>query len=107
MNFLDDLNKLNQGKKDNEFSEINSKVYDEHNYILSSEKNPEFFNGLLLKLKKLDIKNIPYNKNGFTQEDLDKILNLHFDYRNFLSNVVLNKNYDFSSSIDFYNSYKI
>ena len=65
--FFDDLDKLNQ---DDEFGGTNGQVYDEHDFILSPYKNPEFFKGLCNMCKD---KEIPYNEKGFTQEDLDKI----------------------------------
>src|SRR5574344_2882720 len=74
MNFFDDLNKLNQGTEDNEFSDLNNEVYNEHNYILSLDKNPEFFDGLCNMLKH---EKVSYNTSGFTQEDLDKIKYIH------------------------------
>ena len=51
-NFLDDLDKLNQDKKNKEFGDVNSGVYDEHDFILSQDKNPEFFKGLCEFCKK-------------------------------------------------------
>ena|SRR5574344_338825 len=68
MNFFDDLDQLNKGTENNEFSDLNNKIYDEHNYILSPYKNPEFFDGL-----RNMVRNIPYTENGFTQKDLDEI----------------------------------
>ena len=76
--FFDDLDKLNpnQNKEDkedkvnDEFSDVNGQVYDDHNYILSHDRNPEFFKGLCNMCKD---KEIPYNENGFTQEDLNQI----------------------------------
>ena len=72
MNFFDDLNKLNQGTEDNEFSDLNNEVYDQHNYILSPDKNPEFFYDLCDFCKDY-YPNLPSNKNGFKQEDLNNI----------------------------------
>ena len=73
--FFDDLDKLNKNlnkedKVDNEFGDVNGQVYDEHNYILSHDRNPEFFKGLCNFCRH---KKIPYNENGFTQNDLDII----------------------------------
>ena len=65
--FFDDLDKLN---KDDGFRGTNDQVYDEHDYILSPYKNPEFFEGLCNMCKD---KGFQYNENGFTQKDLDKI----------------------------------
>ena len=67
--FLDDLDKLNPNQYDG-FRGTNDQVYNEHNYILSRDKNPEFFYGLC---DMCEYYQIPYNKNGFLQEDLDKI----------------------------------
>ena len=68
--FFDDLDKLNSNQDNDEFSDLNNKVYNEHDFILSQNKNPEFFEGLCNMCKD---KEIPYNENGFTQNDLDKI----------------------------------
>src|SRR5574344_884029 len=73
-NFLDitsDLDKLNSNKND-EFGEVNSSIYDEHDYILSLDKNPEFFKDLCEMCEDY-FPNLPSNKNGFTQEDLNQI----------------------------------
>ena len=67
--FFDDLDQLNKNQDDG-FRGTNANIYDEHNYILSPEKNPEFFEGLCEMCKQ---EKIPYNENGFTQEDLDNI----------------------------------
>ena len=67
--FFDDLDQLNKNQDDG-FRGTNANIYDEHNYILSPEKNPEFFEGLCEMCKQ---EKIPYNENGFTQEDLDEI----------------------------------
>ena len=73
MNFFDDLNKLNKDKENDEFSDLNNEIYDEHNfYILSPYKNPEFFKSLCKMCKDFNY-NLPSNENGFTQEDLDQI----------------------------------
>ena len=80
MNFFDDLDQLNKGTKNNEFSDLNNKIYDEHNYILSPYKNPEFFEGLCNMCKD---KGFQYNENGFTQKDLDKITYIDSDYNGY------------------------
>ena len=67
--FFDDLDKLNPNQDDG-FRGTNDQVYNKHNYILSPDKNPEFFYGLC---DMCEYYQIPYNKNGFLQEDLDKI----------------------------------
>ena len=67
--FFDDLDKLNQ---DDGFGAVNRDIYDQHNYILSPDKNPKFFEALY-KFCKDYFPNLPSNENGFTQEDLDKI----------------------------------
>ena len=41
--FFDDLDKLNQ---DDGFGAVNRDIYDQHNYILSLDKNPKFFEAL-------------------------------------------------------------
>ena len=68
--FFDDLDKLNQ---DDGFRGTNDQVYDEHDYILSQDRNPEFFKGLCDMFK---FYNISYNENGFIQEYLDQIISL-------------------------------
>ena len=74
MNFFDDLNKLNKDKENDEFSDLNNEIYDEHNfYILSPYKNPEFFKSLCNICKDYQIS---YNENGFTQKDLNQITKL-------------------------------
>src|SRR5574344_1446691 len=78
--FFDDLDKLNpnQNKEDkedkvnDEFSDVNSGIYDEHDFILSPYKNPEFFI-CLRNMCKEHYPNLPSNENGFTQEDLNQI----------------------------------
>ena len=75
MNFFDDLNKLNQGTEDNEFSDLNSKVYDEHDYILDEKHNSQFFYSLC-EFCKNNYPDLPSNENGFTQNDLDKIIHI-------------------------------
>src|SRR5574344_977764 len=74
--FLDDLDKLNKNQDDG-FRGTNDQVYDEHDYILSPYKNPEFFEGLCNMCKD---KGFQYNENGFTQKDLDKITYIDSDY---------------------------
>ena len=84
--FFDDLDKLNpnQNKEDkedkvnDEFSDVNGQVYDEHNYILSHDRNPEFFKGLCNMCKDKEIP-YPLEENGFLQEDLDKITYIDSD----------------------------
>ena len=79
MNFLDDLDQLNQHKEDDGFKDLNAQIYDEHDYILGPYKNPEFFYALcnmcdLCKKENIFRGNqISYNENGFTKEDLDQI----------------------------------
>ena len=81
-NFLDDLDKLNQ---DDEFGDVNGQVYDEHDFILSPDKNPEFFYGLYNMCRKY-FPNLPSNENGFTQKDLNKITFLD-DIKGYFDNV--------------------
>ena len=69
--FFDDLDKLNKNQ-DDEFGDINSNIYDEHDVILSKDKNPEFFEGLCNMCEEYDL-NLPSNENWFTQKDLDQI----------------------------------
>ena len=69
--FFDDLDKLNKDQ-DDEFGDINSNIYDEHDIILSQDKNPEFFEGLCNMCEEYDL-NLPSNENWFTQKDLDQI----------------------------------
>ena len=69
--FFDDLDQLN---KDDEFGDVNGHIYDEHNFILGPDKNPEFFYGLCKMCKD---KGFQYNKKGFTQEDLNQIENIY------------------------------
>ena len=82
--FFDDLDKLNSNQDNDEFSDLNNKVYDEHDYILSPYKNPEFFEGLCNMCKD---KEIPYNENGFTQKDLNKITFLD-DNEDYFYNII-------------------
>ena len=72
--FFDDLDKLNQDKVNDEFGDVNRGIYDEHDIILSPDKNPEFFYGLC---DMCEYYQIPYNKNGFLQEDLNQIENIY------------------------------
>ena len=80
--FFDDLDKLNQDKVNDEFGEVNGKVYDEYSYILSPDKNPEFFEGLC-KMCGRYYPDLPSNKNGFSQEDLNKIIKTYDNYNEF------------------------
>ena len=70
--FFDDLDKLN---KDDGFRGTNDQVYDQHDYILGPYKNPEFFKGLC-NFCKNHYPGLPSNENGFTQNDLDKIIHI-------------------------------
>ena len=74
-NITDDLDKLNPNKGKDEFGEVNRDVYSKHDYILSPNKNPEFFKGLCNFCEKYKIyfKSLIMNENGFVQEDLDQI----------------------------------
>ena len=83
---LDQLNKLNPNQ-DDEFGGTNDQVYDEHDYILSPYKNPEFFEGLCNMCEHYQI---PYNKNGFLQEDLNQITLIDSDdnCRSYFKNVI-------------------
>ena len=74
-NITDDLDKLNPNKGKDEFGEVNRDVYSKHDYILSPNKNPEFFKGLCNFCEKYKIyfKSLIINENGFVQEDLDQI----------------------------------
>ena len=74
--FFDDLDKLNQDKVNDEFGEVNGHIYDEYSYILSPDKNPEFFEGLCNMCKDY-YPNLPSNENGFTQEDLNQIKDIY------------------------------
>ena len=85
MNFLDDLDQLNKNQDDG-FSGINRDIYDKYNYILSQDRNPEFFEGLC-KMCKDSFPKLPSNKNGFTQEDLDKIENIYCNSKSYFKNV--------------------
>ena len=79
--FLDDLDKLNQDKVNDEFGEVNGNIYDEHNYILSPDRNPEFFYALCEMCKGI-FDDLPSNENGFTQEDLNQITCLFLNRTN-------------------------
>ena len=86
--FFDDLDKLNKNlnkkdKKNDGFRDLNNSIYDEHDFILSQDRNPEFFKGLCKMCKQ---EKIPYNENGFTQNDLDKITYLD-DIKGYFDNV--------------------
>ena len=87
--FFDDLDKLNpnQNKEDkvnDGFGDVNGQVYDEHDFILSPDKNPEFFYGLCEMLK---VQFSNYNKYGFTQNDLDQITYLD-DIKGYFENII-------------------
>ena len=69
---FDDLDKLNQDKVNDEFGGVNGQVYDEYDYILSPNRNPEFFYDLCDFCKDY-YSDLPSNINGFTQEDLNQI----------------------------------
>ena len=73
--FFDDLDQLNKNQDDG-FGDVNGNTYDEHDFIISQDKNPEFFKGLCEFCKKY-YPNLPSNENGFTQEDLDQIIFLN------------------------------
>ena len=73
--FFDDLDKLNQDKVNDEFGDVNRGIYDEHDIILSPDKNPEFFYDLCDFCKDY-YPDLPSNENGFTQNDLDKIIHI-------------------------------
>jgi hypothetical protein len=83
-NITDDLDKLNPNQDDG-FGDVNSGIYDEHDFILSPYKNPEFFIGLC-NFCKDHYPDLPSNENGFTQEDLDKITYLD-DIKGYFDNV--------------------
>src|SRR5574344_1045430 len=86
-NITDDLDKLNPNQDDG-FGDVNSGIYDEHDFILSPYKNPEFFYGLCKFCKDYYKLNISPNKKGFTQEDLDKITYLDtFFYVSYFKNL--------------------
>ena len=79
--FFDDLDKLNKNQND-EFGDVNRGIYDEHDFILSQDKNPEFFKGLCEFCKKY-YPNLPSNENGFTQNDLNNIIETYNNYNGF------------------------
>src|SRR5574344_1169119 len=76
--FFDDLDKLNQDKVNDEFGRTNANIYDEHDFILSQDKNPEFFEGLCEMCGRY-YPDLPSNKNGFSQEDLNQITLINSD----------------------------
>ena len=76
--FFDDLDKLNQDKVNDEFGAVNRDIYDEHDIILSPDKNPEFFYDLCDFCKDY-YSDLPSNINGFTQEDLNQITLINSD----------------------------
>src|SRR5574344_1091198 len=76
--FFDDLDKLNQDKVNDEFGDVNGNIYDEHDFILSQDKNPEFFKGLCEFCKKY-YPNLPSNRNGFALKDLNQITLINSD----------------------------
>ena len=67
-----DLNKNKKDKKNDDFGDVNSNIYDQHDFILSQNRNPEFFEGLCNMCKDY-YSDLPSNENGFTQEDLNQI----------------------------------
>ena len=73
--FFDDLDKLNQDKVNDEFGDVNRGIYDEHDIILSPDKNPEFFYDLC----DFYYPDLPSNRNGFALKDLDKITLINSD----------------------------
>ena len=79
--FFDDLDQLNKNQDDG-FRGTNANIYDEHDYILNPDKNPEFFEGLCYMCRKY-YPNLPSNENGFTQKDLDKITYIDSDYNGY------------------------
>ena len=90
LNIDDDLNQLNKDKVNDEFSDVNNvddvddvndindvnDEDDEDDYILSPNKNPRFFSGLCEMCGRY-YPDLPSNKNGFTQEDLNQIKNIY------------------------------
>ena len=76
--FFDDLDKLNQDKVNDEFGAVNRDIYDEHDIILSPDKNPEFFYDLCDFCKDY-YPDLPSNRNGFTQKDLNQITLINRD----------------------------
>ena len=69
--FFDDLDKLNQ---DDEFGDVNGHIYDEHDVILSPDKNPEFFETLN---NYYDFYHLSHHQNYFTKNDFLKITELN------------------------------
>ena len=78
MNFLDDLDKLNQDKKNKEFGDVNSGVYDEHDFIINQYGNNKILFNCLDKY--FNDHNLQHHQRGFTQSDLDQITYLEADY---------------------------
>ena len=76
--FFDDLDKLNQDKVNDEFGAVNRDIYDQHNYILSPDKNPEFFYDLCDFCKDY-YPDLPSNRNGFALKDLNQITLINSD----------------------------
>ena len=76
--FFDDLDKLNQDKVNDEFGDINRGIYDEHDIILSPDKNPEFFYDLCDFCKDY-YSDLPSNRNGFALKDLNQITLINSD----------------------------
>ena len=75
--FFDDLDQLNKNlnKKDkvnDGFGDVNTNIYDQHDFILSPYKNPEFFYGLCNMCKEY-YPDLSSNENGFTKNDLSQI----------------------------------
>ena len=96
--FFDDLDKLNQDKVNDEFGAVNRDIYDQHDFILSPDKNPEFFYGLYNMCRKY-FPNLPSNENGFTQKDLNKITFLE-DIQNWYSNIILLDELQYFSNLE-------
>jgi hypothetical protein len=76
--FFDDLDKLNQDKVNDEFGDVNRGIYDEHDIILSPDKNPEFFYDLCDFCKDY-YPDLPSNRNGFALKDLNQITLINSD----------------------------
>ena len=72
--FFDDLDQLNKDKINDEFRGTNANIYDQHDYILSPDKNPKFFKALCKFCK---YEGISYKEIGFTQEDLNQIKDIY------------------------------
>ena len=75
--FFDDLDKLNKNQND-EFGDVNRGIYDEHDIILSPDKNPEFFYDLCDFCKDY-YPDLPSNRNGFALKDLNQITLINSD----------------------------